>query len=297
MPDISALMQQRGRVLSAGLARVAWGNDAWAVNNRGQARLLRKLRADAPGVAPTADPGAAAASASIDALGYALLGQAYDAGLAAGIHAGYAAVIDDPARTLDMGGRIPGLVRYVRDPLVHVPALRRLLTPHVRAVLDVHFGGRWKAGSVRMWRIAHIPAEERGHHHYGNLWHCDQHPTSTLKLFVQIDPGAGGDSAFRFHDVPSTRRIMRSGYLGMRHVVGPAAQALEHPGRVIRFDGPPGTAAFCNTTRCLHRAGIPDAGTTRGMVQVVFAPSDGPAAADPFDGLAPDPGVQPGRIA
>jgi hypothetical protein len=214
------------------------------------------------------------------------------------IHAGYLAVIEDAERTLDMGGRIPELVRYVREPHEHVPALRRLFVPEVRAVLDVHFGGRWRLGSVRMWRIAHIPPQEREHHHYGNLWHCDQHPTSTLKLFVQIDSTtASGDSSFRFHDVPSTRRIMRAGYLGMKHVVGPAARMVEDPERVIRFDGGPGSAAFCNTTRCLHRAGIPDPGTTRGMVQLVFSPHDAVAAADPFEGLAPDPGVQPGRIA
>jgi hypothetical protein len=63
------------------------------VNNRGQARLLRRLRADAPGTGagPAADSGAAAASASIDALGYAVLGQVYDAAVVTEIHDGPAA--------------------------------------------------------------------------------------------------------------------------------------------------------------------------------------------------------------
>lgn len=293
MADISALTRVRHE-LSKELTRIVWGNDAWAVNNRGQARLIRGLRSTACAV----DSAAAAISSHIDDYGYAVLDNAFDAALMAEIYAGYLAVIDNPDLTLDMGCRIPELVRYVREPHEHVPGLRRLVTPRVRAVLDAYYGGHWRLDNVRMWRIGHIPPREQGRHHYGNIWHCDQHPTSALKLFVQIDLVANsGDSAFRFHDVPSTQRIMRTGFFGTGHVIGPAAREIECPERVIRFDGRPGTAAFCNTTRCLHRAGIPDPGTTRGMVQLFFMPNDGPAAADPFAALPPDPGVQPGRAA
>jgi len=33
-----------------------------------------------------------------------------------------------------------------------------------------------------------------------------------------------------------------------------------------------GSSAFRDTTRCLHRAGIPPEGITRGMAQFTFAP-------------------------
>jgi len=99
---------------------------------------------------------------------------------------------------------------------------------------------------------------ERSFHHYGNLWHCDQHPVTTLKLFIQVTAGVTDEAgAFWFHDVPSTRQIMRSGYLGTGRLSGPAGRMAEDPRRVKLFDSPAGQAGFISTTRCLHRAGVP----------------------------------------
>jgi hypothetical protein len=104
--------------------------------------------------------------------------------------------------------------------------------------------------------------------------------------------------AFRLHSVPNTRRIMRSGYLGQGWAKGPARAMLDDPALVVPFDVPAGIGAFCNTTRCLHRAGIPPEGTTRGMVQFTFVPADAPRpAGDPFHGLGPDANVAEGKFA
>ncbi|WP_433795684.1 hypothetical protein [Actinoplanes sp. CA-252034] len=277
-------------------ARMVYGNDAWGSNNRGQQRTLRDLRSRQP---EAVDAGAQRLADQIDSLGYALLGTPAAPDVLAAVRAGYAEVIDDPAATVDMGRRIRHVVRYVKDPLSHVPAISGLLTPAALDVLDAFYAGSWQIQHVRMWRIAHIPEAEQRYHHYGNQWHCDQHPITTLKLFVQISDGVTPETgAFRFHDVPNTRRIMRTGFIDNGHAVGPARRLMDDPSSAHYFDVPAGHSAFCNTTRCLHRAGIPPEGTTRGMVQFTFVPStSGPRGADPFDGLPPDPNVAEGKFA
>ena len=282
--------------LAHGSSRLLWGNDAWAENNLGQQRLLRRHRED-PAV--QLDRAGTELAGAVERLGYAVHDPGYRAGLIDEVAQGYAHVIDDPSATVDMGGRIKEVVRYVIDPMAQVPAIRELLAPAVLSALDAYYGGRWQVHHVRMWRIGHLTEEQRTVHHYGNLWHCDQHPTSTLKYFVQLSDGVTAEGgAFRLHSIPTTRRIMRSGYLGQGWAKGPARAMLDAPELVIPFDAPKGFGAFCNTTRCLHRAGIPPLGTTRGMVQFTFTPADRPnLTGDPFHGLAPDPNVAEGRTA
>lgn len=285
----------RGTV-AALTARMVYGNDAWACNNRGQQRSLRDLRGRQAG---PVDAATRRLADQIDSLGYALLPAAADPDVVRAVRAAYEDVIDNPRATVDMGRRIRHVVRYVKDPLHHVPSIRGLLTEGAVEVLDAFYAGSWAIQHVRMWRIAHIPPAEQGFHHYGNQWHCDQHPTSTLKLFVQIgDDVTPGNGAFRFHDVPTTRRIMRSGFIDNGRAVGPARRLMDDPRRAHYFDGPAGSSAFCNTTRCLHRAGIPPEGTTRGMVQFTFAPDpSGTRRSDPFADLPPDSNVAEGKYA
>ncbi|MFC5909843.1 hypothetical protein [Streptacidiphilus monticola] len=277
-------------------SRLLYGNDAWRKNNRGQQRLLDRHRSQ-----PAVELGREGRELAqrVQDLGYAVLDPGYRPGLIEEIRTGYEKVIVDDTAAVDMGGRIKDVVRYVVDPLERVPAMRELLTPSVLAGLDAFYGGRWRVQHVRMWRIKHLPEQEREFHHYGNLWHCDQHPTSTLKFFVQISEGVTAEGgAFRLHSIPNTRRIMRRGYLGQGWVKGPARAMLDDPALVVPFDAPAGYGAFCNTTRCLHRAGNPPEGTTRGMVQFTFLPAEEPnRTGDPFHGLQPDANVAEGKVA
>jgi hypothetical protein len=284
------------RALALESQRLRWGNDAWAENNRGQRRLLARYRANP---ATVLDPAAAALAEQVSELGCAVLDPQYRPGLIEAVREGYERVIVDESATVDMGGRIKEVVRYIVDPLDRVPEMRELLSTPVLKTLDAYYGGRWRVQHVRMWRIGHLTETQRRVHHYGNLWHCDQHPTSTLKFFVQLSDGVTAEGgAFRMHNIPTTRRIMRSGYLSQHRVTGPARAMLEDPELVIPFDVPAGVGAFCNTTQCLHRAGIPPEGTTRGMAQFTFVPAEYPNfTGDPFLDLAHDPNVAEGRTA
>jgi hypothetical protein len=287
------------REMSPGSSRLIYGNDAGRGNNLGRSRQLARLRRQAQ---RPADPLALELADQIGRLGYALFDPGYRPGLIGEIQDGYSRVIADPQACVDMGRRIKEAVRYVKDPVQRVPGLREVVTPHVASVLDAVYGGQWTVLNARLWRVSYLSPEERAYHHYGNLWHCDQHPITTLKLFVQLSDGVTDDAgAFRFHNVPSTRLIMRAGYLGTgRQLIGPARRLAEDPRRIHLFDSPAGLAAFCNTTRCLHRAGVPQReGATRGMLQITFGIGAGPGAAGggALAHLRPDENVAEGRYA
>ena len=49
---------------------------------------------------------------------------------------------------------------------------------------------------------------------------------------------------------------------------------------IARLVGPPGTAMFANTELCLHRAGIPQPGHVRDIMEFTFLPAREPLSSD-----------------
>lgn len=273
------------------VSRAVYGDDNGLIENFMAGRKLNQMRRSNPGGARSA--GAYEAGVRLRTVGWAGI-QPVAPPLMDRIREGYRSVIDDPDATVDMGRRIPRSVRYVLAPHERIPAIRELLD---EAALDALFGyyrTYFRLLHCRMWRIDSIPEEERQFHHYGNLWHMDGHPRHTMKIFVQVSPGVSEENgALRLHDIPSTRRITRARVLGGVNVSRPLA---DNRMSTVFFDGPPGTRLVCNPNCCLHRAGIPARGRTRGMIQLTFEPSPVPVW-DHFATMGPDPNVVPGRYA
>ena len=266
---------------------------------RGAARTqheLRSLRRRAP-VAVDAD--ALVVARRLHRTGYLLPPVHYPQDLVDYLRAGLA-LAEDPSTSVAMGGRTKEAVRYAVDPLAHLPRIRELLTPDLASLVRAWHRTEIRITSVRLWRIAHIPPEEQAFHHYGNLWHLDRHPVDVMKVFVQISDCARSDGsegpALQFISRRQTRVALLRGYVDQDQILPSARRFIEQ--RAIRFDDPPGSVAFLDVDRCLHRAGNPAAGTTRGMIQFMFLP----AAAAPVDGdyfaeIPTDRSVAEGAIA
>ena len=199
--------------------------------------------------------------------------------------------------SVGMGGHVKDSVRYIVDPFGKVPEIRELLTPRIAAIVRSWYRSEFEVETVRMWRIQGVPDDEAGVHHFGNLWHVDRHPVDVMKLFVQISPDVKEtDSSFRLLSRPNTARAMRRGFIDQTRILAPAKRLIED--QTVLFDNPPGTAAFVDTNRCLHRAGMPRDGASRGMVQFMFRPTaHAPRDGDYFSDLAADPNVYEGAIA
>jgi len=274
--------------------RFVFGNDGtWSSNVEARAHL-RRLRKVSP-VAP-AIPWGAQAGRTLRERGWLPMAD-FQPEIMDPILAGYQRVIDDPSLTRDMGARDRSAVRYVVDPVARNPGLRLLLDDRVREALTGYYGTHFRLLHVRMWRIASLPDDERLEYNYGNLWHTDGHRVTVMKLFVQISDGVSAENgALRLLDIPTTRLAMRGGYLARNKQVGLARRLVEDPSRTVFFDGASRSAILMNPNLCLHRAGVPQPGRTRGMVQLTFDVADQPPpGGDYFAELAPDINVIEGR--
>lgn len=207
------------------------------------------------------------------------------------------ALAESPETSVGMGGRVQDSVRYIVDPLGKVPEIRELLTPQIAAIVRNWYKSEFEVETVRMWRIQGVPDDEADVHHFGNLWHLDRHSVDVLKLFIQVSPDVKvTDSAFRLLSRPNTTRAMRRGFIDHARVLAPAKRLIRS--HTVLFDDPPGTAAFVDTNRCLHRAGMPRNGAYRGMVQFMFRPTaHAPRNGDYLSDVAADPNVFEGAIA
>lgn len=158
----------------------------------------------------------------------------------------------------------------LREFATVVPEAGGLVTPTIREIVTAYYGGPFRVDSLTSWRIEHVAPNPR-HEAYSDFWHCDNAPVSLLKLYVNLSHVRADTGAFRLHPIPSTRAIMRAGYWSRWRMTGRARRLADDPARIVIFDGAPGTACFCNTERCLHRAAIPRAGTYRDIVEIKFA--------------------------
>lgn len=269
------------------------------VGLRGAARTqheLRSLRRQAP---VTIERSALIAARELHRTGYLLPTVHYPQELVDYLCRGLT-LAEDPSASVAMGGRIKEAVRYVVDPLAHLPRIRELLTPDLAGLVRAWHRTDFRITSVRLWRIAHIPPQEQAFHHYGNLWHLDIHPMDVMKVFIQISDCTGSDGsdgpALRFISRRHTRLALLGGYIDRDGILPSTHRFIE--GRAIQFDGPPGSVAFLDADRCLHRAGNPAPGTIRGMMQFMFQPATvTPADGDYFADIPPDLSVAESAIA
>ncbi len=289
MRSLSGALYHLNRVVLGEPSRLVFGNDAHLRHNVGARSDLRRLRRSSTGL------GAGTSTAACRRLhrqGFLQVAPPLPGPLVATIVRGLDTNLDDPKLCRPMGSRRPSTVRYLTDPLAHVPCAADFLAPSIRRLVEEYYGTPFRVLHVRSWRIESLRWWEQGVDHYGNLWHCDDHPVTTLKLFVQVSEEVGeGGGAFRLHDAPDTRRIMRLGFVRPGLMTPAARRAADDPAGIVELDGPPGSALLCSTPRCLHRAGVPRPGRSRSMLQFTFAPAATPLPEDWAARLPPDRSV------
>ena len=171
-----------------------------------------------------------------------------------------------------------------------LPGAIALIDQEMQRFLMSYYGANFRLHSMIAWRNFHVPADVLKHNNpFSLLWHVDAHPTDTLKLFVALDAIGNDDGPLHFVTHQRTNELIREGYRS-RFSYGGTEKALEDQAHVSRLIGPAGTAAFCNTTTNLHRAGIPAAGRDRHILQFRFH-----AASEPFDPGAEVQAIKPFR--
>lgn len=202
------------------------------------------------------------------------------------IYKEYLAVIEDPKHCVffDEAGKFAskeGGIYFtgLKNSVENVPSLKYIMTPELQSFVKQYYGSEFYLHSASLWRTKHISEEHLQRIYpeqpYSILWHVDGHPIDTLKMFIVLSDVTDEDGPLHYLTIQRTEELRKKGYFSRFRYRMPKSE-LEKKESLKKLVGPSGTAAFCNTTLCLHRAGVPAEGRTRDMLQLRFESSDKP---------------------
>jgi hypothetical protein len=159
------------------------------------------------------------------------------------------------------------------------PEVGRVVDDLVTDVLKQYYRTWFKPVRVNMWRNNHVPPEVvESSEVFSNYWHADPHTTDHVKLFVYLTDVTEDHGPFHAITTDESKHVTRS-YRRERDGI-PNGYVEDTVDEVIKFTGPKGSTALCNTQTNLHRAGIPAEGNHRDILQMIFAPSTEPLPDD-----------------
>ncbi|MGZ8764133.1 MAG: hypothetical protein ACXW2C_00370 [Acidimicrobiia bacterium] len=201
-------------------------------------------------------------------------------------------LIGDDARCADLGPeREPTMHRYLVDAHRPLPALGSLLTTEVERTIEAFYGCPFRVRSVRAYRnrdATRAAPEDLD----ANNWHLDPEVTCDLRYFVYLTDTTSEAAALETVDRPTTRLLLRSGFVDKTRIYGPARRILEE--RPVAHEGPAGTAILIDAQHAMHRAGRFEPGRRRDIAQFWITPSAAPMPHDWIDRLPDDPSFHGG---
>jgi len=198
------------------------------------------------------------------------------------------AIEDDATSAVRGDGECEGKVysRYIKNPEENAPVFYQFLTDEVLEMVGAYLGStfeleeKFDSSYVAAWQNYHHPnhapdvplIDKIGS---GN-WHCDRSPPDRVKLFVLLSDVDENCGPFHILSKADTRRMVKEyGFANNRRETmgAPGGYIDEWADSVKRLTGVPGTAAFANTVECMHRAGLPEEGCHRNLLQFEFKAS------------------------
>ena len=217
--------------------------------------------------------------------GYAPKIEAYDQELILTIQRSYLEKIDDPRYSKPNRTKVGTAVsRAIINPIIHIPDLAKLIDAETRGAIECYYDSYFRVAAVQAWRNYSLPTElQQDIEAYSNWWHFDARPIDNIKIFVDLSDVDDDCGPFHFIPAKRSRQLVRMGFKRARN--GLPLNEEGNKQYIVRATGPAGTAVYCNTELCLHRAGVPAKGKTRDIIQFRFLPSNVP--------LPPDWGSQP----
>jgi hypothetical protein len=183
------------------------------------------------------------------------------------------------------------LARRLLDPR-EIPEIEALVSDGLRHVVEGCYRSNVAIISVECYRTYHVEPEVRSRiDTYSHWWHCDQRPIDICKVFVNLSRVTPVDGPFSALTIDASRQLLKSpSFRGRTDADFEIAPHQLPRGQLAQLVGPPGAGMICNTQLCLHRAGIPDPGRHRDVLQLVFMAARRPlptrwlAATDPMFG-------------
>ncbi|MCE3233084.1 MAG: hypothetical protein K0R98_1341 [Rickettsiaceae bacterium] len=202
------------------------------------------------------------------------------------IYKEYLAVIDDPEHCIfrDDYGRATDkengkYYTILASSVESLPSAKKLFTEELHSFLRQYYQSEYSLHSIYVWRTKHISEAHLQsiypNQPYSILWHVDGHPIDTLKMFMVLSDVEEADGPLHYLTEQRTEELRNNGYFS-RFKYGVSREEIENPKYLRKLVGPSGTTGFCNTTKCLHRAGVPAEGRQRDILQFRFQASTTP---------------------
>ena len=265
--------------LTRSARRCVLANDAGFRQTVQGHRTLRRTRREMSGHSLTVDDSTAHDAAEFTRSGVRRFDSTADTDLVDRVAARFAELTTDDEVCSDQGRAIqPDLHRYVTHAHQRIPELTELLTPEVARTIEAAYGCCFRVRSVRAYRNSGTAHARSDDNVYANQWHLDPELTCDLRYFVYLSDADVRNGALETIDRPTTRKILRSGYVGPHHIVGPARRLMSHG--AVTHEGPAGTGVLVQAEHVLHRAGTCADGSHRDAVQFWITPSPVPLPDD-----------------
>jgi hypothetical protein len=153
----------------------------------------------------------------------------------------------------------------------------------LRDLIQEFFNSAYHIDQITYRRTFHVPIDVRERDEvYSNYWHCDSSPISELALFINLKDIDSECGPTMVVDKGHSSMLIRKYYSerANRETIGKLDAALESGGYAQAFTGPAGSMLFTQSTKCLHRASIPEEGRVRDWLSFRFLPKNAPIIAD-----------------
>ena len=163
--------------------------------------------------------------------------------------------------------------RMINRAHKQIPELRNMITKELLEMFEDHFGGNFQITYTAMWRNYHVPPEVLAEKEiFSSKWHCDGADTEEITLFINLSDVKEDDGAFHLQSKERTKELVKLGFK-TRQDPGIPLDVLEDPKYIIKHTGPAGTTVLGNSSVCMHKAGIPEFGHQRDIMQFKIDPS------------------------
>ncbi|MFC7071960.1 phytanoyl-CoA dioxygenase family protein [Halovenus rubra] len=262
-----------------------YGNFAGFHNNFGGNLAETKCRTasgNPPQIETTQESEELEAAMELRHNGYTKIGNIYDEDVIDEVVSRYNNIIENKEHTKSSHSNDPGdgnvYIRGIDSPQEeYFPEAEQLVTEKVKNILRNYYRSHIQIRNLRAYRTHHIPPElMESKEVYNNHWHCDGKTSDHIKLFVCLGETTEEDGPLHIMPKKYTREYAKRNASFDRETDGAPNNVVEEHGEPVKFTGVAGDVMLANTQTCLHRAGVPDEGRSRDLVQLYIAPSSEP---------------------
>lgn len=246
-------------------ARMYYGNDAGVKVNRAWKKRLKLVKSIGIN-APSDDRAIVLASQGFVSLGYP-----FDVELVNKIKRHFSELI-----TLQESDGKNMASREVKPAALQIPELKKLLTPDIIKIASAYYGdNRFEVSHVTAWRNYYLGKSGLSKDLYSNLWHNDQSPVGTIKMFLFLSDGVSrNNGATKVLNIAQTKRVMRTGYFERKYIYGPARKYLKDESNFTFLEGESGFVFIFNPQLAVHAAGLVAEGKIRDVAVITIRPSE-----------------------